>query len=66
MGAGSITSNVKSDKKLITIKGPDGNIDTGIKRLVLSLGIMLRLAAEVCLILEQLLEERAISILFQA
>lgn len=65
MGAGSITSNVKSDKKLITIKGPDGNIDTGIKRLVLSLGIMLRLAAEVCLILEQLLEERAISILFQ-
>ncbi len=36
MGAGSITSNVKSDKKLITIKGPDCNIDTGIKRLVLS------------------------------
>lgn len=32
MGAGSITSNVKSDKKLITIKGPDCNIDTGIKR----------------------------------
>ena len=23
MGAGSITSNVKSDKKLIVIKGPD-------------------------------------------
>ena len=44
MGAGSITSNVKSDKKLITIKGPDCNIDTGIKRLVLFLEIMLRLA----------------------
>ena len=26
MGAGSITSNVKSDKKLITIKGPDSGI----------------------------------------
>ena len=28
MGAGSITSNVKSDKKLITIKAPDMPIDT--------------------------------------
>ena len=32
MGAGSITSNVKSDKKLIVIKGPDGNVETGIKK----------------------------------
>ncbi len=38
MGAGSITSNVKSDKKLITIKGPDGNIDTGIKKIGSFLG----------------------------
>lgn len=38
MGAGSITSNVKSDKMLITIKGPEGNIDTGIKKIGAFLG----------------------------
>lgn len=38
MGAGSITSNVKSDKKLITVKGPDDNIDTGIKKIGAFLG----------------------------
>ena len=38
MGAGAITSNVKSDKKLITIKGPDCNIDTGIKKIGAFLG----------------------------
>lgn len=38
MGAGSITSNVKSDKKLITIKGPDENVDTGIKKIGAFLG----------------------------
>lgn len=38
MGAGSITSNVKSDKKLIVIKGPDGNIETGIKKIGAFLG----------------------------
>ena len=38
MGAGSITSNVKSDKKLITIKGPDSNIDTVIKNIGAFLG----------------------------
>lgn len=38
MGAGSITSNVKSDKKLITIKGPEGNIETGIKKIGAFLG----------------------------
>ncbi len=32
MGAGSITSNVKSDKLLVTVKGPHGNIETGIKK----------------------------------
>ena len=38
MGAGSITSNVKSDKKHITIKGPDCNIDTGVKKIGAFLG----------------------------
>ena len=28
MGAGSITSNVRSDKKLITVKLPEGNVET--------------------------------------
>ncbi len=32
MGAGSITSNVKSDKKLVVVKTKDGNIETGIKK----------------------------------
>ena len=38
MGAGSITSNVKSDKKLITIKAPDMPIDTGLKKIGAFLG----------------------------
>lgn len=38
MGAGSITSNVKSDKKLIVIKGPDEKIETGIKKIGAFLG----------------------------
>ncbi|MDO5402845.1 MAG: UDP-N-acetylglucosamine pyrophosphorylase [Eubacteriales bacterium] len=38
MGAGSITSNVKSDKKLVAIKGPDGVIETGIKKIGAFLG----------------------------
>lgn len=32
MGAGSITSNVKSDKKLVVVKTPQGNIETGMKK----------------------------------
>lgn len=32
MGAGSITSNVKSDKKLVIVKTPEGNIETGMKK----------------------------------
>ena len=32
MGAGSITSNVKSDKKLVIIKNGDENIETGLKK----------------------------------
>lgn len=38
MGAGSITSNVKSDKKPIVIKGPDGRIETGLKKIGAFLG----------------------------
>lgn len=32
MGAGSITSNVKSDKKLVLVKTPEGNMETGLKK----------------------------------
>ncbi len=32
MGAGSITSNVKSDKKLVVVHAPEGEIETGIKK----------------------------------
>ena len=38
MGAGSITSNVKSDKKLVVIKTPEGNIETGMKKFGAMLG----------------------------
>ena len=38
MGAGSITSNVKSDKKLVVLKTPNGNIETGIKKFGAMLG----------------------------
>lgn len=38
MGAGSITSNVKSDKKLVIVKTPDGNIETGMKKFGAMLG----------------------------
>ncbi len=32
MGAGSITSNVKSDKKLVVVKNEDAKIETGLKK----------------------------------
>lgn len=32
MGAGSITSNVKSDKTLVVVKNDDENIETGLKK----------------------------------
>lgn len=38
MGAGSITSNVKSDKKLVVLKTEQGNIETGIKKFGAMLG----------------------------
>lgn len=38
MGAGSITSNVKSDKKLVVVKSAEGQIETGIKKFGAMLG----------------------------
>lgn len=38
MGAGSITSNVKSDKTLVTIKGSDFKVETGLKKVGAFLG----------------------------
>lgn len=38
MGAGSITSNVKSDKSLVIVKGKDGALETGRKKLGAILG----------------------------
>jgi len=32
MGAGSITSNVKSDKKLVVVHGEEENVETGLKK----------------------------------
>lgn len=38
MGAGSITSNVKSDKKLVVVKGQGEQIETGLKKFGAMLG----------------------------
>lgn len=38
MGAGSITSNVKSDKSLVAVSTPDGKIETGLKKFGAILG----------------------------
>ena len=38
MGAGSICSNVKSDKKLVVVKDKDENIETGLKKFGAMLG----------------------------
>lgn len=38
MGAGSITSNLKSDKSLVIVKSADENIETGIKKFGAMLG----------------------------
>ena len=38
MGAGSLTSNVKSDKTLVTVKAPGGPIPTGLKKFGAILG----------------------------
>lgn len=38
MGAGSITSNVKSDKTLVNVRGLDGKMETGLKKMGAILG----------------------------
>ncbi|MBR2829874.1 MAG: UDP-N-acetylglucosamine pyrophosphorylase [Solobacterium sp.] len=38
MGAGSVTSNVKSDKKLVVVHGGDENVETGLKKFGAMLG----------------------------
>lgn len=38
MGAGSITSNVKSDKTLVTVKGKEDFLETGLKKMGAMLG----------------------------
>ncbi|MDO5424356.1 MAG: UDP-N-acetylglucosamine pyrophosphorylase [Eubacteriales bacterium] len=38
MGAGSITSNVKSDKKLVVVKDGDARLETGLKKFGAMLG----------------------------
>ena len=38
MGAGSITSNVKSDKTLVIVRAADGRIETGLKKFGAILG----------------------------
>lgn len=38
MGAGAITSNVKSDKTLVTVKGENISIETGLKKIGAMLG----------------------------
>jgi bifunctional N-acetylglucosamine-1-phosphate-uridyltransferase/glucosamine-1-phosphate-acetyltransferase GlmU-like protein len=38
MGAGSITSNVKSDKTLVVVKSSEENIETGLKKFGAMLG----------------------------
>ena len=38
MGAGSLTSNVKSDKTLVVVKAPNGQIPTGLKKFGAMLG----------------------------
>ena len=38
MGASSLTSNVKSDKKLVVIHAEDGEIETGLKKVGAMLG----------------------------
>ncbi|MBQ9086009.1 MAG: UDP-N-acetylglucosamine pyrophosphorylase [Clostridia bacterium] len=37
-GAGAITSNVKSDKTLVSVRTPDGRIETGLKKFGACLG----------------------------
>ena len=38
MGAGSITSNIKSDKTNVSVRDPEGNIETGRRKIGAILG----------------------------
>lgn len=48
MGAGSITSNVKSDKTHVVIKSAEKSIETGRKKVGAMLGDLLKWAATAC------------------
>lgn len=48
MGAGSITSNVKSDKTLVVLHTPDGEIETGMKKIWGNAGRLCRSRVRVC------------------
>lgn len=48
MGAGSITSNVKSDKTLVVVKSAEENIETGLKNSARCWVTAWRLAATAC------------------
>ena len=50
MGAGSITSNVKSDKTLVTIASPEGSIATGLKKMGAVLGDFVEVGCNSCLL----------------
>ena len=45
MGAGSVTSNVKSDKTLVVVKNGDEKIETGLKKFGAMLGDFVEVAA---------------------
>ena len=38
MGAGSVTSNVKADRALVVVHGPEGDLETGLKKFGAILG----------------------------
>ena len=56
MGAASITSNVKSDKKLVIVKTPEGEIETGLKKFGAMLGDEVEVGCGSVLIREPLWE----------
>ena len=56
MGAGAVTSNVKSDKTLVKVHAEDGDVETGLKKFGAILATMWRLAATASSIPEPSLE----------
>ncbi len=65
MGAGSICSNVKSDKKLVVVKDGDEKIETGIKKFGAMLGDHVEVGCGSVLNAEPLSAEIPIFILFR-